>query len=95
MGVLPAYQWFANSLRYWQLPDKAFLPFLGTMLELIKYSLTWCQLNSLDAWLAQLPANLENQEAQVKLENVLATRKQEIIDETLRCFAELPMTYPE
>ena len=95
LGELPAYQWFANSFRNEEQPDKAFLPFLGTMVELIKYSSTWGQLNSLDTWLAQLPAYLEDQDVQVKLENVLATRKQEIVDETLRCFTELPMTYPE
>ena len=92
---LPVYQWFANCLRYEEQPNQAFLPFLGMMLELIIYRMSLGQLNSLDTWLVHLPAYLENQDAHVKLENVLAMRKQEIVDETLRCFAELPMTYPE
>ena len=89
---LPAYQWFAYTFRYEKQPNQAFLPFLGTMVECIKYRATWGQLDSLGTWLAQLPEYLENQAAHVKLENVLATR-QEIGDENLRCFAELPMRF--
>jgi hypothetical protein len=37
---------------------QAFLPFLATLLELIKSSLTWARLTSLENWLAQLPEDL-------------------------------------
>ena len=94
-GELPPYQWFAKSLKDEEQTNQTFLPFLGTMLELFKYRLTLHQVDSFDIWLAQLPKNLENQDAHVKLDNILATRRQEIVNETLRCFAELPMTYPE
>ena len=61
------------------------------MLQDTEYRMTCGQLNSLGTWLAHLPANLKNQDACVKLEDVLATRKQEIVVETVRCFKELPM----
>ena len=92
---LPTYKWFAGSLRDEEQISQAFLPFLGTMLELIKHSLTWGQLDSVNTWLAQLPEILENQDAHVELHNILATRKKDIVDETLNCFAELPMSYLE
>ena len=92
---LPAYQWFALTLTSEGQTNQDFLPFLGTMLELIKHSMTSDQLASLETWLAQLPAILENPNAHVALGNVLATRKQEIVDETLRIFAELPIADPE
>ena len=62
------------------------------MLELIKHHLNWNQLTSLETWLAQLPANLKDHDAYVKLGNVLATPTQQM---TLGLFAELPMTCPE
>ena len=68
-----------------------FLPFLVTMLEPTKAGLTWDQLTSIDSWLADLPEILENQDAHSQLENILATRKQELIEETMVFFAELPM----
>ena len=91
--ALPAYQWFANTLTREGQTNQAFLPFLVTMLDLAKHRVTSGHLTSLDTWLAQLPEILENQDAHVKLENVLSTAKQHIIDETLRSFAELPMMY--
>ena len=90
-GEFPAYQWFANSFISQKQTNQDFLHFLGIMLEHVKYRSTWGQLDSLDTWLAQLPEYLENEAAHVKLENVLATRKQEIEDEALGFFKELPM----
>ena len=88
---LPVYQWFALTLTREGQTNQDFLPFLGTMLGLIKHSVTSDQLASLETWLAQLPEILENHNAHVEMGNVLATRKQEIVDETLRIFVELPM----
>ena len=91
-GELPAYQWFANSFISQEQTNQDFLHFLGIMLGHVKHRATWGQLDSLDTWLAQLSEYLENEDAHVKLENVLATRKEEIEDETIKCFKELPMT---
>ena len=90
-GKVPAYQQFDKFLRDDEQTNQAFLLFLETMLQDTEYRMTCGQLNSLGTWLAQLPANLKNQDACVKLEDVLATRKQEIVVETVRCFKELPM----
>ena len=95
MDELPAYQWFAFTLSREGQTNQDFLPFLGTMLELIKHIVTSDQVTSLETWLVQLPEILKNQDAHIKLGNVLATRKQEIVDETLRFFAELPMEDPD
>ena len=92
---LPAYQWFALTLTRRGQTNQDFLPFLGTMLELSKHSVASDQVASLETWLAQLPEILGNQDAHVELGNVLVTRKQQIVDETLRIFAELPMSDPE
>ena len=81
-GEFPPYQLFAKSLRFEQRPNQTFLPFLGTMLQLIKDRVTWDQLYSFDTWLAKLPEHIENQDAHIKLDNILATRKQEIIGKT-------------
>ena len=74
---------------------QGFLPFFGTMLELIKDCLNWEQLTSLETWLAWLSDRLQIQEVHLKLDTILATRKQQIQDETLGYFAELPMLYPD
>ena len=98
MDEPPAYQQFSKALRDWEKGrqiNQAFLSFLGAMLELIEHSLNQDQLTSLETWLTQLPEILENQDAYVKMENILATRKQQIADETLGFFAELPMRYPD
>ena len=92
---LPLYQWFTNTFIIKGNSNQDFLPFLGTMLELIKHSVTSDQLASLETWLAQLPKILENPNAHIELGNVLASREQEIVNETLRIFAELPMADPE
>ena len=94
----PAYQCFTEALRCGERDNQnnqAYLPFIGAMVKSINQSLTSCQLRLLEIWLAQLPATLENQEAHVNLEIVLATTKEQIIDETLGLLAELPMAYPE
>ena len=62
------------------------------MLELIKHHLNWDQLASLETWLSQLPDTFKHQDAHVKLENVLAMPRQQMV---LGLFAELPMNYPE
>jgi hypothetical protein len=92
MDELPAYQHFAKALRNrWGPVVKAFLPFLATVLELIKSSLTWGRLTSIDSWLARLPARLMDLDAQAQIETILATREQQLVEEALGFFAELPM----
>ena len=87
---LPAYQCLGEAHRYMSRDaPKAFLPFLATLLNLVKSSLTWVSLTSLENWLADLPERLENQEAHTKIQDILATRKPQL---TLELFAtELPM----
>ena len=88
----PAYQCLANALRNLLFDEQqAFLPFLATLLELIKSSLTWPSLTSLETWLARLPEGLENQDAHIQMECILATRKRQLEEENLGFFAELPM----
>jgi hypothetical protein len=70
---------------------EAFSPFLATVLELIKSSLTWGRLTSIESSLAQLPARLMDLDAQAQIETTLAARKQQLVEETLKFFAELPM----
>ena len=87
---IPPYRWVVERRI-----SQDFLDFLGTMLELTKHTMNQYQLASLDAWLAQLPEPLENQDARVTLKNVLTIRMQQIVDETLKFFTELPMAYSE
>ena len=91
--VLHPYQKFTETLGDWATESHVgqLLPFLVTMLELNKAGLTWDQLTSIENWLAHLPEILENQDARVQLENILATRKQELVEETIGFFAQLPM----
>jgi len=93
MHGLPAYQFLAGPIVFTE--PRGFLPFIATMLELVHSSLTWARLTSLENWLAQLPGELENEDAHTQIGDILATRKQQImpqiIEETLRFFAELPM----
>ena len=95
----PVYQYFTQALsdQGRENPNnQAFLPFLLAILEPIKHTLNWYQLRSLETWLVWLPDNLQNQDAHVQLESLLATRMEQIVvDETLRYFVELIMTYPE
>ena len=87
---LPAYQCLAEVLIYVRLDAReAFLPFLATLLSLAKSSLTWVSLTSLENWFADLPEELENQDARTKIQDILATRKPQL---TLELFeTELPM----
>ena len=96
MPELHAYQSFAETLSDWARPIHVaqlhlFLPFLITALKLTKAELIWYQLTSIENWLAHLPEILENQDAHAQLENILATRRQELVEETIGSFAELPM----
>ena len=88
----PAYQCLAEGHEYMLLDEgEAFLPFLATLLKLVKSSLTWVTLTSIENWLARLPEGLENQDAHTTMEHILATRKQQLQQLTLEFFAELPM----
>ena len=92
MHTLPAYQCLAEVHRDISLDERqAFLPFLATLLELIKSRLTWMSLISLENWLAQLPEGLENQDARTQMEHILSTKKWQFEEENLGFFAELPM----
>jgi hypothetical protein len=90
MHGLPAYQCLAEAHEQMSLDERqAFLPFLATLLKLVKSSLTWASLTSLENWLARLPDSLENQNACAEMRQILATRKPQL---TLELFAtELPM----
>ena len=93
MHGIPAYQCLAEFIVHQHSPDweGKYLPFLATMLQLIKSSLTWARITSLESWLAVLPEKLENQDAHTEMECILATRKQELVEESLGFFTELPM----
>ena len=96
MPEQPAYQFLAQALTYQACEEQlkqAPLPFLGAMLERIKHHLDWNQLTFLETWLAQLPDDLKDQDAYFKLEIILVTQRQQIEEETLDLFAELPMNY--
>ena len=89
---LPAYQCLAESHVLMDLDEQqGFLRFLASLVELIRSSLTWASLTSLESWLTQLPKELENQVARAQMEDILATRKQQLVEENLGFFAELPM----
>jgi hypothetical protein len=87
---VPAYQCLAEAHAHMSLEEQqAFLPFLATLLHLVKSSLTWVSLTSLENWLSRLPESIENQDAHTKMRHILATRKPQL---TLELFAtELPM----
>src|SRR5258706_6459396 len=90
--VFPAYQSLAKSINVMQIGvGQEFLPFLAIMLQLIKSSLTRARLTSLESWLTSIPKRLENQDAHTRMDYILVTRKQELVEETLGFFAELPM----
>ena len=86
---LPAYQLLVEGHSSMS-PDlrEAYLPFLATMLQLIKSSLTWARLTSLENWLVNIPDRLDNHDSRSQMEHILATRKQQLVKETL---SELPM----
>ena len=89
---LPAYQYLAESHMHMSFDGRqAFLPFLATILELNKSSLTRASAILLENWLAQLPESLENQDAHTQMKGILSTKEQQFVDENLTFFAELPM----
>jgi len=94
--LLPAYQHFAIALRHsardMQIGQlRAFLPFIATMLELIKHCLDRESITSIESWLAQLPECLEDLVARAQIQKALATRMQQLMEETVALYAELPM----
>ena len=92
LDAFPAYQCLADAQSIMAFDERqAFLPFIATLLELTTSSLSWGSIIPFENWLAKLPEDLENPDAQTKMESVLATRKQEILDANLGCLAELPM----
>ena len=92
---LPAYQYLAEPNRYTKPVEvEAFLGFLGTLLGLVKSRLTWARLTSFENWLARSPIHLENPDAHPHMELILTTVKQQLMEETLGFFAELPMASP-
>jgi len=87
-GLLPAYQHFAIALRHsakeMQIGQlRAFLPFIATMLELIKHCLDRELITSIESWLAQLPECLEDLVARAQIQKALATRMQQLMEETV------------
>jgi hypothetical protein len=89
---LPAHQSLDKTISGMEIDERqAYLPFLSTMLELIESKLSWARLTSFELWLAQLPETLENHNAHTQLEHILARRKQQLVEETLALFSELPM----
>jgi len=87
---LPTYQYLADWYMSFNEREE-FLSFLATLLELIQSRLTWADLTSLENWLAQLPEGLENQSAHTKIQRILITTRQQLVEETLGFFTELPM----
>jgi len=87
---VPAYQLLADSDL--SLDEQlVFLPFLATLLEPIKSRMTWANLTSLENWLAELSEGHENQGAHTQVQHILGTMKQQLVEETLGFFTELPM----
>ena len=79
MHGIPTYQYLAKGLLYMSLDAReAFLPFITTLLNLVKSSLTWASLTSLENWLVRLPGWLENTDARMKLRHILGTRKPQL-----------------
>jgi hypothetical protein len=93
-GLL-SHRFLYECANHFRIDDRqAYLSFLATMLELIKSSLSWDRLTSLENWLARLPQGLKNHKAHTKLKRILAISKHQLVEETLGLFAELPMAYP-
>jgi len=87
---LPAYQFLSAHLLSLDARQE-FLSFLAALLELIESRLTWASLTSLENCLAQLSEGLKNQAAYTQIQHFLATMKQQLVDEALGLFRELPM----
>jgi len=92
MHEVPAYHAYAVHCRFLAPSERqASVHFLATMLDLIKSSLTWGRLTSVEDWLPNLPVALEHQDAHTQIEHILAIRKQQLVEEALWFFEELPM----
>ena len=92
MHGFPAYQSLAKFIASRPRHERpAYLLFLATMLQLIRSSLTWARITSLESWLADIPQRLDNQDAHTRMDYILASRKQELVEEALGFFSELPM----
>jgi hypothetical protein len=91
MHGLPAYQCLANAIETGLIDHPTFLPFLETMLQLIESSLTLGRIISLQNWLANMPEGFEDEDARANIEHLLATRQQQLVEEALWFFEELPM----
>ena len=89
---VPAYQSLGRSISILRIDKReSYLPFVATVVELIKSDLSWARLTSLENWLTQLPEVLENHNAHTQLTLILATRREKIVEEALELFAELPI----
>jgi len=89
MHGLPAYQ--ILSRRCSSLEERqAFLSFLSTLFELVRSRLSWADLTSFENWLVQ-PPGVESPDAHTQAPHVLASLKQQLVEQTLGFFAELPM----
>jgi len=92
---LPAYQYLAEPNESTESVEvEAFLGFLGTLPGLITSGWTWTRLTSFEDWSAQRLMHLENPAAHAQVEVILAAVKQQLMEETLALFAELPMAGP-
>jgi hypothetical protein len=89
MHGLPAYQYLAEPSRFMLFPQ-AFLTFLATMLELTKSGLTWATLTSFETWLGKLSEELKKQDGHTQMKQILDIREQQLKEEALGFFAELP-----
>jgi len=58
---------------------------------LIKHCLARESITSIESWLAQLPDCLENLVAHAQIQTALATRMQQLREEIVALYAELPM----
>jgi len=91
MPELHVYQHFAGTLEE-PLQLDPFFSFLLAVVEHTKAGVTWGQLTSIEHWLALLLAlRIRNQDQNAPLEHILAARKQDIVEETMKSFGELPM----
>ena len=95
---LPAYRCLAEALSPVRGQQGVFLSFIATVLEFIQHSLTWELSMSIDNWLASLarcPNWFINHDAHAQIQNILAIRMQQLREETVELYVELPMADSE
>ena len=87
----PAYQHLAQAFEpeREEIDEPEFFSFLETMLLLVESKLTLGKIASLEDWLAE---GLTNRDAIARIELILATKQQQLVNENLGLFTELPMT---